>query len=183
VTKHGVFAVASPPTQAPVHHQSRLTDAEQRRIHEVLVGDVWLFGRTSNMEFGLAQPEMDPINQAAEQIPKYVLFMVNQQFAYSRWRFRKVAWKICSPQTIALTAGGGFLLRVWAYFFVDAGATDIMCRSGWLGGGGGLWVGAHLANRGRVAKHPVPQGFRRPAPCRGARLEARAARIWHFIAH
>jgi sialate O-acetylesterase len=82
-------------------------------FHEVLVGDVWLCGGQSNMEFGLprARNGADEIKSANH--PDIRLYIVSQHVSYSRTEVPQGSWKICSPQTVA--GGGGF--SAVAYFF------------------------------------------------------------------
>jgi sialate O-acetylesterase len=82
-------------------------------FHEVLVGDVWLCGGQSNMEFGLprARNGADEIKSANH--PNIRLYIVSQHVSYSRTEVPQGSWKICSPQTVA--GGGGF--SAVAYFF------------------------------------------------------------------
>jgi sialate O-acetylesterase len=82
-------------------------------FHEVLVGDVWLCGGQSNMEFGLprARNGADEIKSANH--PDIRLYIVSQHVSYSRAEVPRGSWKICSPETVA--GSGGF--SAVAYFF------------------------------------------------------------------
>jgi sialate O-acetylesterase len=82
-------------------------------LHHVLVGDVWLCGGQSNMEFGLPRANDGAQEVAAADQPNIRLFTVATRSAYAPVDVPKGAWKICSPQTVA--ENGGF--SAVAYFF------------------------------------------------------------------
>ena len=82
-------------------------------LHHVLVGDVWLCGGQSNMQFGLPGANDGAKEVAAADHPDIRLFTIATRSAYAPADVPKGAWKICSPQTVA--ANGGF--SAVAYFF------------------------------------------------------------------
>ena len=82
-------------------------------FHEVLVGDVWLCGGQSNMEFGLPRARNGAEEIKSANHPNIRLYIVSQHVSYSRTEVPQGSWKICSPQTVA--GGGGF--SAVAYFF------------------------------------------------------------------
>ena len=84
-------------------------------FHEVLVGDVWLCGGQSNMEFGLGRARNGAEEIKMAEHPEIRLFMVNKQIAYAPVATPQGVWKICSPQTISADGWGGF--SAVAYFF------------------------------------------------------------------
>jgi len=84
-------------------------------LHEVLVGDVWLCGGQSNMEFGLGQARNGAEEIKAADHPEIRLYLVHQRVAYAPAPVPQGTWKICSPQTVGEDGWGGF--SAVAYFF------------------------------------------------------------------
>ncbi len=87
--------------------------ARHVELRHVLVGDVWLCGGQSNMEFGLPRADHGAQEVAAADLPNIRLYTVGSRSAYGPADVPKGTWKICSPQTIA--EGAGF--SAVAYFF------------------------------------------------------------------
>ena len=82
-------------------------------FRDVLVGDVWLCGGQSNMQFGLPRARNGADEVKSANHPKIRLYVVPQHVSYSRTAVPQGSWKICSPQTVA--EDGGF--SAVAYFF------------------------------------------------------------------
>jgi sialate O-acetylesterase len=82
-------------------------------LHNVLVGDVWLCGGQSNMQFALARARDGAAEVAAADHPKIRFFIVAPRPAYSPASVPTGDWKVCSPQSV--TEEGGF--SAVAYFF------------------------------------------------------------------
>lgn len=88
---------------------------DQRTLHNVMVGDVWLCSGQSNMQMGIAN-----VNNASEEIahadyPDIRLFTVPMETAYSPRSTVKGSWQMCTPQTVTQDGWGGF--SAVAYFF------------------------------------------------------------------
>ena len=86
---------------------------QQVKLQHVLVGDVWLCGGQSNMQFGLPGADDGANEVAAADQPNIRLFTVASRSAYAPADVPKGVWKICSPKTVA--ESGGF--SAVAYFF------------------------------------------------------------------
>jgi sialate O-acetylesterase len=82
-------------------------------FHRVLVGDVWLCGGQSNMQFALLGAKDGGREVAAANHPNIRFFKVESRVAYDPVQTVKGAWKVCSPQSVA--ENGGF--SAVAYFF------------------------------------------------------------------
>jgi sialate O-acetylesterase len=82
-------------------------------LHDVIVGDVWLCGGQSNMEFGLPRAQDGAREVAAANHPAIRLFTVPSHPAYAPTTVPVGTWKVCTPQTVS--ANGGF--SAVAYFF------------------------------------------------------------------
>jgi sialate O-acetylesterase len=75
-------------------------------LHNVLVGDVWLCGGQSNMEFPVGRSRGGQQVVAAANQPEIRLFTVKSHPAYAPAATVEGKWKICTPSTI--TEDGGF---------------------------------------------------------------------------
>lgn len=82
-------------------------------LTNLLVGDVWLCGGQSNMEFPLGRARNGAEEITAAEHPQIRLFTVKAQPAYAPRSVVQGAWKVCSPKTV--TEDGGF--SAVAYFF------------------------------------------------------------------
>jgi len=82
-------------------------------LHNVVVGDVWLCGGQSNMQFGLPRARDGAAEVAAANHPGIRFFIVASHPAYSKAAIPSGGWKVCSPKTVA--EEGGF--SAVAYFF------------------------------------------------------------------
>jgi sialate O-acetylesterase len=84
-------------------------------LHDVLVGDVWLCGGQSNMEFGLPRARNGAEEVKAANHPDVRLYTVASHVSYapSSSAVPHGSWKICTPKTVA--QGAGF--SAVAYFF------------------------------------------------------------------
>lgn len=102
-----------PPT-AVGPHTLVVEGATRLELTDVLVGDVWLCGGQSNMEFPLrnAQDGDTEISQANH--PNIRFFKVSTRAAYSPAALPQGIWQICTPRSAAeagLTAVGYFFAR------------------------------------------------------------------------
>ncbi|EEF60956.1 sialate O-acetylesterase [Pedosphaera parvula] len=79
----------------------------------ILVGDVWLCGGQSNMEFPLSRARNGDAEIKAANHPNLRLFTVKQQPAYAPASTVQGAWSVCTPQTV--TENGG--VSAIGYFF------------------------------------------------------------------
>jgi len=99
--------IQPPPTGGP--YTLKISSAQQTvEFHDVLVGDVWLCGGQSNMEFGIGQARNGAEEIQAANHPEIRLFLVHQHVSYAPASVPAGQWKICSPQTIAEDGWGGF---------------------------------------------------------------------------
>ncbi len=106
--------IQPPPVGGP--YTLKVSDADQSvEFHEVLVGDVWLCGGQSNMEFGLSNARDGANEVQSANHPEIRLFIVNKQVSYSPTNLLEGTWRICSPQTVAMDGWGGF--SAVGYFF------------------------------------------------------------------
>ena len=122
VDGNGVAAIAGadgrwqarldPPSSGGEHVIS-VDGPEHLEVHHVLVGDVWLCGGQSNMEFGLPGAKDGPHEVNAANDPEIRLLTVASHVSYSPSSLLKGAWRECSPQSVA--EFGGF--SAVAYYF------------------------------------------------------------------
>ena len=79
-----------------------------RILRDLLVGDVWLCGGQSNMEMKLAQTSDASASIASADRPRIRLFPVRNQTAYAPASVVQGEWLVCTPETVAGGAHGGF---------------------------------------------------------------------------
>ncbi len=82
-------------------------------LTNVLVGDVWICGGQSNMEFPLSRARNGAAEVEAASHPNLRLFTVRQQPAYAPASTVQGTWRVCTPQTVS--ADGG--VSAVGYFF------------------------------------------------------------------
>ncbi len=87
-------------------HALKISGPQTVAFNNVLVGDVWLCGGQSNMEWPLSKARGGDAAVAAADHPEIRLFTVKSQPAYSPAAVVDGRWKVCSPGTI--TEDGGF---------------------------------------------------------------------------
>jgi len=84
-------------------------------LKNVLVGDVWLCGGQSNMEFGLGQARTGAADVKAANQPEIRYFTVAENKSYKHRELAPVgSWKVVTPETAARVSAVGyyFALRV-----------------------------------------------------------------------
>jgi len=86
---------------------------QQVELRHVLVGDVWLCGGQSNMQFGLPGVRDGATEVASADRPRIRFFIVKSHSAYAPASVPSGAWRVCSPQTVGEDGG----LSAVAYFF------------------------------------------------------------------
>lgn len=111
-------------------------------LTNILVGDVWLLGGQSNMEFELAKLDEGPLEIISANFDQIRLFTVPQQNgpetkkAFPRqhqWssffsrHFRQGYWDVCSPDTVAEMSGIGYVFgrRLHMATRVPIGLVDV----------------------------------------------------------
>lgn len=93
-------------------------------LENILVGDVWVLGGQSNMEFALAKVDDGAIEIASANYPEIRLLTVPQGkgfeavksfeglYEYSSWssrHFRKGYWEVCTPETVKEFSAIGYV--------------------------------------------------------------------------
>jgi sialate O-acetylesterase len=91
----------------------RISGAQTVTFTNILVGDVWLCGGQSNMEFPLRRARNGAAEIAAANHPTLRLFTVKQQPAYAPAATVQGAWKVCTSKTVAEDGG----VSAVGYFF------------------------------------------------------------------
>jgi len=91
----------------------RISGKQTAELQDVLVGDVWICGGQSNMQFGLGQARngADEIKNA--NYPQIRYYVVGQRVSYSRADVPRGSWRVVSPSTV----GGFGGISAVAYFF------------------------------------------------------------------
>jgi sialate O-acetylesterase len=93
-------------------------------LENILVGDVWVLGGQSNMEFALAKVDDGAMEIASANYPEIRLLTVPQGkgfeavksfeglYEYSSWssrHFRKGYWEVCTPETVKEFSAIGYV--------------------------------------------------------------------------
>ncbi|TAK93802.1 MAG: hypothetical protein EPO07_17640, partial [Verrucomicrobia bacterium] len=91
----------------------RITGSQAVTFTNILVGDVWLCGGQSNMEFPLSRARNGDAEVKAANHSNLRLFTVKSQPAYAPAPNVQGTWKVCTPQTV--TGDGG--VSAVGYFF------------------------------------------------------------------
>ena len=111
-------------------------------LTNILVGDVWLLGGQSNMEFDLIKIEEGPLEIMSANFDQIRLFTVPQQsgpdivktFARQyQWHdffnthFRQGYWDVCSPETVGEMSGIGYVFarRIHMATRIPIGIVDV----------------------------------------------------------
>ena len=90
--------IQPPPVGGP--YEICISDAKTKVVlHEVLVGDVWLCGGQSNMQFGLRGAKDGEAEVKAANNPEIRYFTVAPHSAYHHTDVVEGTWKIVSPET------------------------------------------------------------------------------------
>lgn len=112
----GCWQVKIQPPSVGGPYTLKVSDADQSvEFQNVLVGDVWLCGGQSNMEFGLTMARNGADAVKAANNPQIRLFIVNKQVAYASTNLLVGSWNVCSPDTVATGGWSGF--SAVGYFF------------------------------------------------------------------
>ena len=96
----------------------KITGRQSVELHNVLVGDVWLCGGQSNMEFKLRGAQNGADEVKAANYPQIRFFNVAQHSAYHHTDLVSGSWSVVSPDTAAQ-------LSAVAYFFARRVQKDI----------------------------------------------------------
>lgn len=111
-------------------------------LEDILVGDVWLLGGQSNMEFEIPKVEGGPLEVVSANFPKIRLFTVPHLngpddrtsfpllYQWSDWssqHFRPGYWDVCTPQTVRDMSAIGYIFarRIHMATQVPIGVIDV----------------------------------------------------------
>lgn len=166
--------ILPPPTGGP--YTLKVSGIETITCTNILVGDVWLCGGQSNMEFPLGRARNGDAEIRAADHPGIRLFTVKPRIAYAPTSEVRGAWKVCTPQTV--TEDGG--VSAVGYFFAlkIRGETNVpigLIKDCWGGTPAESWTSAD-------SLHPLKDFD--PAIDEVARLHARGAPEYgNYISH
>jgi sialate O-acetylesterase len=112
-------------------------------LSNVLVGDVWLCGGQSNMEFPLSRARNGDAEVKAANHSNLRLFTVRQQPSYTLASNVQGTWQVCTPQTVSEDGG----VSAVGYFFARRiqGETNIpiaLIKDCWGGTPAESWTSA-----------------------------------------
>ncbi len=103
--------IQPPPAGGP--YTTRIIGPQTVELHDVLVGDVWICGGQSNMQFGLRQARNGAEEVKNANYPQIRFYGISQRVSYSPVDFPRGSWKVVSPNTV----GGFGGISAVAYFF------------------------------------------------------------------
>jgi sialate O-acetylesterase len=106
----GRWEVALAPLPAGGPHTLEISGKNTLRVSDILVGEVWVAGGQSNMEWPVGRAQDAAQETTAARFPRMRLFTVNKAAASRPKDDVSGAWVECSPDTV-----GGF--SAVAYFF------------------------------------------------------------------
>jgi sialate O-acetylesterase len=86
---------------------------QQLELKNVLVGDVWLCGGQSNMNWSLPQAKDGAAEVAAANQPEIRFFKVSTRSAYGAVAVPKGTWRVCSRDTVSVDGG----ISAVAYYY------------------------------------------------------------------
>ena len=115
---------------------------EKIELENILIGDVWLLGGQSNMEFEIHKTEGGPLEIVSANFDKIRLFSVPQQNGPDiknslprqyQWidffgeHYRQGYWDVCSPETVSGMSGIGyaFARRIHMATSIPIGIVDV----------------------------------------------------------
>lgn len=108
--------IQAPPAGGP--YTVKITGRQIVELHNVLVGDVWLCGGQSNMEFKLPMAMNGPEEVKAANYPQIRFFTVAQHPAYHTAKLVNGSWSAITPDTAAQVSAV-------AYYFARRVQQDI----------------------------------------------------------
>ena len=100
-----------PPAGGP--YTLKIDGPQHVELGDILVGDVWLCGGQSNMEFSLRGARDGEAEVAAANHPGIRFFRVPTKSAYGPVAVPTGEWKVCAPEVFPMWGGGSAV----AYYF------------------------------------------------------------------
>ncbi len=91
----------------------KISGKQAVELQDVMVGDVWICGGQSNMQFGLSQARNGADEVKNANYPQIRFYVVGQRVSYSRVDVPRGSWRVVSPGTV----GGFGGISAVAYFF------------------------------------------------------------------
>jgi sialate O-acetylesterase len=85
-----------------------ITGKQTVELHNVLVGDVWLCGGQSNMQFALRQAQTGAEDAKAADLPQIRFFTVRQRAAYHQVDTVFGSWNVVTPATAGRVSAVAF---------------------------------------------------------------------------
>ena len=133
-----------PALPASSEPRTMVVQGKDRKIEleNILVGDVWLLGGQSNMEFEIYKTEGGPLEIVSANFPNLRLFSVPQQngpdlkrsfprqYQWSDFfsqHFRQGYWDVCTPESVQEMSGIGYVFarRIHMATQIPIGVVDV----------------------------------------------------------
>ncbi len=138
------WKVELPAMPASSEPRTMVVQGKDKKIElaNILVGDVWLLGGQSNMEFELPKVEGGPLEIVSANFKNIRLFSVPQQngpdikrsfprqyqwIAFFSEHYRQGYWDVCSPETVGEMSGIGYIFarRIHMATQIPIGIVDV----------------------------------------------------------
>ncbi len=113
--KSGKWVVKLQPPRVGGPYTVQIDGPERRTLTDVLVGDVWLCGGQSNMQYGVMGTENGKAEVAAADYPQIRFTIVPTKMSFQTNAFTVSPWQVVSPSTIGKDEWNG--LSAVGYFF------------------------------------------------------------------
>lgn len=110
----GRWSLTFAPPAAGGPYKLRIEGEQTLEWSNILVGDVWLCGGQSNMQFALQDSKGGAEAVEAAELPNLRFFRVPTRVAYAPAEYPVGSWKVCSPRNVS--AAGGGVSAVGFYF-------------------------------------------------------------------
>lgn len=138
------WKVELPPMPANAEPQTMVVQGKDMKVEleNILIGDIWVLGGQSNMEFEIHKTEGGPLEIVSANLKNIRLFSVPQQngpdvknsfprqyqwIAFFSQHFRQGFWDVCSPETVREMSGMGyaFARRIHMATQIPIGVVDV----------------------------------------------------------
>ena len=138
VVREGKWQVNMPPLQVGGPYELRVEGGgDQLVFHDVLVGDVWLAGGQSNMEWRIAD-SADPEQEASAADWPTLRYYEVPRIAYDDGEAHSGAWTVCTPETVDQFTAVGYHFAHTLVRELDVPIGIIGCN--WGGTSASCWV-------------------------------------------
>ncbi|MDC0937242.1 sialate O-acetylesterase [Pirellulales bacterium] len=139
----GLWSVMLDPLSAGGPHALVVSGSNEIRIEDVLVGEVWICSGQSNMEWPVSRCFDADLVKAGATTPNIrMINYPNQGTQEPVWSHDKVAWKVCSPESVASFSGVGYFFGRQLHECI--GVPIGLINNSWGGSAVDAWINRDL---------------------------------------